>query len=314
MAGCRIFLGNRGPVTLAWAMFRTLVLVLVAALLAAAPAADSGAILHAQRTSPGDLEVGGELAGLPAGSTRYVRYEDLLQLPQETYTVSDDSNFHGKTEIGGVALSTLAKTLGQSADFIVAICYDHYRTNYPTDYLGAHHPLLVLRINGLERDQWPRGDGGGSMGPYLISHPVFKPSFKVLSHEDEPQIPYGVTRLEFRREAEVFGAIRPRGNWPEDSQVAQGYVIARQDCFRCHNMGAEGGTMAGRSWQRLAVIAAFDATRFQYTIRDPASVKPGAKMPAHKDYDDATLKALTEYFKTFVMSVDGAQVKKEKTP
>ena len=186
-------------------------LALATAFLTVAPASDSTTILRSERSSPGDLEVGGELAGLPAGSTRYVRYEDLLQLPQETYTVSDDTNFHGKTGIGGVALSTLAQILGHSADMIVAICYDHYRTNYPADYLAAHHPLLVLRINGQEREHWPAADNGGSMGPYLISHPMFKPSFKVLSHEDEPQIPYGVTRIEFRREAEVFGAIRPAG-------------------------------------------------------------------------------------------------------
>ena len=91
--------------------------------------------------------------------------EDLLQLPQETYIVSDDSNFHGKTEISGIALSTLAQTLGQSADMIVAICYDHYRTNYPADYLRAHHPLLVLRINGQDRDHWPAADNGGVDGP-----------------------------------------------------------------------------------------------------------------------------------------------------
>jgi hypothetical protein len=243
-----------------------------------------------------------------------VRYDDLLQLPQETHNVSDDSNFRGATEISGVALSTLAQILGQSADMIVAICYDHYRTNYPADYLGAHHPLLVLRINGKERDHWPTSAEGGSMAPYLISHPVFKPSFKVLSHEDEPQIPYGVTRIEFRREAEVFGSIRPPGSWPADSPVEQGYVIARQDCFRCHNMGLEGGTMGRHSWSQLAAIARFDERRFQYTIRDPQSVRPGAKMPAHKDYDDATLRALTEYFRTFMLPSHDDRPGKDSTP
>lgn len=287
-------------------MLRFPLLALATAFLTVAPASDSTTILHSERSSAGDLEVGGDLAGLPAGSTRYVRYEDLLQLPQETYTVSDDTNFHGKTGIGGVALSTLAQILGQSADMIVAICYDHYRTNYPADYLAAHHPLLVLRINGQEREHWPAADNGGSMGPYLISHPMFKPSFKVLSHEDEPQIPYGVTRIEFRREAEVFGAIRPRGDWPADSPVEQGYAIVRQDCFRCHNMGAQGGTLAGHSWMELAWMANSDPMRFHYTIRDPASVRPGAKMPPHSDYDDATLDALTAYFKTFAVRTRGA--------
>jgi hypothetical protein len=295
-------------------MFRILALVVVAAAVATVPAADPKTILRVERSSSGDLEVGGDLAGLAPGSSRYVRYEDLLQLPQETYSVSDDSNFRGTTEIGGVALSALAQILGQSADMMVAICYDRYRTNYPADYLSAHHPLLVLRINGKDRDHWPTSAEGGSMAPYLISHPVFKPSFKVLSHEDEPQIPYGVTRIEFRREAEVFGPIRPRGSWPADSPVEQGYVIARQDCFRCHNIGSEGGTMGGHSWSQLAAIARFDETRFRYTIRDPQSVKPGAKMPAHKDYDDATLHALTEYFRTFMLPSHDDRPGKDSTP
>jgi hypothetical protein len=150
----------------------------------------------ASRTSPGDLEIGGELSGLPPGTVRYVRYDDLIKLPQETYTISDDTNFKGATQISGIALSTLAHLFGKSAhsDLIVAICYDKYRSNYPGDYVAAHHPILVLKINGHARDQWPPSVYGGSLGPYLISHPTFTPSFTVLSHKDEAQIPFGVTR------------------------------------------------------------------------------------------------------------------------
>ena len=283
-------------------MFRCFAVLFAIACLSTTAFASSIVILRAQRWSPGDLEVGGELAGLPAGTTRYIRYSDLLKLPLETYTVADDSNFQGKTEISGIALATLAQLLGQSADMIVAICYDRYRTNYPRDYLASHHPILVLRINGQARDHWPNAAEGGSMEPYLISHPVFKPAFKVLSHEDEPQIPYGVTRIEFRRESQVFGAITPDGHWPAGSQVEQGFIIARQDCFRCHNMGSQGGTMASRSWVQLAVTAQEDGQRFRRIIHDPASVIPGAKMPAHRDYNSATLDALTAYFKTFAVT------------
>ena len=271
------------------------------AALVAPPVSALHSVLRVQRSSPGDLEVGGELAGVPPGSTRYIRYEDLLQMPQEHSTVTDDSNFRGNTEIEGVALETLARLLGQApADaLIVAICYDQYRTNYPRDYMAAHHPVLVLRIDGQLRNHWPPSENGGPLGPYLISHPFFKPAFKILSHEDEPQIPYGVTRIEVHRESVVFGAIRPSGKWPPDSQVGQGYMIARQDCFRCHNMGAEGGTMAGRSWLRLGEVAEEDGPRFRQTIRNPTSVSNDAKMPAHADYDDATLNALAAYFRTF---------------
>jgi mono/diheme cytochrome c family protein len=282
-------------------MPKAFLVALAGTVLALSVAADSRAILRTERSSPGDLEVGGDLAGLPRGSARYLRYEDLLRLPQETYTVSDDANLPRKTVVSGVALTSLARLLGQAPDstLIVAICYDRYRTNYPRTYLVEHHPLLVLRINGQLRDHWPRATDGGPLGPYLISHPFFKPAFKVLSHEDEPQIPFGVTRLELRRESVVFGAIRPPGDWPDGSPVEQGYVIARQDCFRCHNMGPEGGEMAGSTWQQLAALADTDASRFRQIIRNPASVTPGAKMPGQPGYDDATLDALTAYFRTF---------------
>ena len=279
-------------------MLRACVIV-AAALLWAAPADDWKAILHAQRASPGDLELGGELAGLPVGETRYVGYEDLFHLPQETYSVTDDSNFQGKTEISGVALSMLVEAFGAKTDMIVATCNDQYQAHYPQDYVTAHHPLLVLRINGQDRNHWPVTATGDSLGPFLISHPEFKPAFKVLSHEDEPQIPYGVTRIEFRKEADVFGAIRPPGKWTTDSPVGMGYVIARQDCFRCHNMGAEGGTMAGKTWLQLAEMAQTNPARFRGIIRNPAAVTPGAKMPGQPGYDEATLDALTAYFKTF---------------
>ena len=259
------------------------------------------ALLLATPSSPDDLQIGGELAGVPRGGVRYVRYEDLLALPQETYTVSDDTNFNGPTAISGIALTTLAKFFGQAAhsDLIVAICYDKYRSNYPSDYLAAHHPILVLKINGQLRDKWPRSVYGGSLGPYLISHPTFTPSFEILSHKDEAQIPFGVSRLEFRTESVVFGTIRPAGNWPKNSPVWQGYQIARQDCFRCHNLYGEGGDRASRSWLVLAAWAATDADRFQQYIHDPQSIQSNDKMPAHGDYDEVTLAALTSYFKTF---------------
>lgn len=258
-------------------------------------------VLYPTRSSEGDLELGGKLKGLPIGATRYVRYEDLLRLPQETFTVRDDTNFKGRVQIQGVALSEIARLFGDVPDgtMIVAICYDHYRTNYPREYMEEHHPLLVLRINGQTRKNWPKSENGGPLGPYLISHPFFKPAFKVLSHEDEPQIPFGVVRLELRPESMVFGAIRPPGNWAANSPVEQGYAIARQDCFRCHNMGTEGGTMAARSWLQLGTDARRDRERFERMIHDPASVMPNATMPAHKEYDTQTLNALTAYFRTF---------------
>lgn len=275
-------------------------LVLLAA--AFSPVGAQSILLHAVRSSPGDLEIAGEVKGVPAGATRYIRYQDLLRLPQESYRVTDDTNFRGPVEISGISLATVVRQLGRRGvgDLMaVAICYDSYRTNYPRSYMQAHHPLLVLRINGKAREGWPLSEYGGPLGPYLISHPFFRPAFRVLSHDDEPQIPFGVTRIELRRESVVFGAISPRGQWAKNSPVAQGYAIAQQDCFRCHNAGTQGGTMSGEPWSKLADDAQKNPDRFQRIIHDPAAVTSGAKMPPHSDYDGPTLHALTAYFRSF---------------
>lgn len=275
-----------------------LVGLLLAMFLPAVAPTHSSIPLYAQRSSPGDLEIGGELAGLLPGTTRYLRYNDLLKLPQETVTITDD-NFRTPTQITGVSLAKLAALLGRHADMIVAICYDSYRSNYSPEYLAAHDPILVLRINGQTRDHWPRAPNGDLLTPYVISHPKFKPRFKVLSHDDEAQIPYGVTRIEFHSGAKVYAPILPAPQWRENTTVQDGYRIAREDCFRCHDSGGQGGTLGHHSWTDLANIAATDPERFRRIIHDPLSVKPGARMPGEPGYDAATLDALVEYFRTF---------------
>ncbi len=266
-----------------------------------ASAADSSSILHTMRESPSDLELGGELASLPPGTTRYVTRKDLLALPQVSYTVTDDPSFKGlgPTRISGVSLEELAKRFAAAnADMVVAICDDKYRANYPRDYRTAHRPLLVLEINGKGPAEWPKSEGG-DMGPYLISHPKFTPRFKVLSHVEEMQIPWGVVRIDFRSEKQVYGAIEPRGPRANDVQMQDGYRIARENCFRCHNSGDEGGRKAGVTWTVISAIAAGSPDFFAAYVRDPKSKSPQAQMPGNPEYDATTLRALAVYFKTF---------------
>lgn len=266
-------------------------------------ASDSSLPLHEKRNSPLDLEVAGDLAGVPSGSLRYLWREDLLKLPQINLTVTEDANFKGPTQVSGILLEALAKHVSANppSDMIVAICRDKYRANYPRSYIAVHHPILVLTINGKPPDGWPKDFDGmnPSLGPYLISHAKFVPGFKVLSHSDEPQIPWGVVRLEFRNEQKALAAIAPRGPHTRDPEVQNGYRIAQQNCLRCHNLGAEGGTKAGRSWLVLATWANSAPDHFSGYVRDPKAMNPHAQMPGNPNYDDATLKALIAYFQSF---------------
>ena len=259
--------------------------------------------LHANRSSPYDLEVGGNLAGLAPEAIRYATREQLLALPQKTFTVTGDPNFAGPTQISGVALEELIHFLGAApdSDLIVAMSHDQYHAHYPRAYMEAHHPLLVLAIRGEPPAEWPKdAEGHGSgMGPYMISHPNFTPSFRVLAHDDEAQIPWGVVRIEFRNEQAVFGSIAPRGPHAADPSVQSGYRIAQQNCFRCHSMGTNGGLKAGRPWPVLSALATASPDYFIAYVRDPRSKNPHAEMPASPGYDNATLHALADYFRTF---------------
>jgi len=165
----------------------------------------------------------------------------------------------------------------------------------------AHHPVLVLEVNGQPPSGWPKAaeDNSSDMGPYMISNPEFTPSFKILSHVDEAQIPWGVVRVEFRDEKIVFGAIAPRGPHAQDREVQDGLRIAEQNCFRCHNAGREGGKKSGRSWESLGALATGSPKEFAAYVRAPQAKNPSAEMPGNPQYDDATLAALTAYFRTF---------------
>ena len=184
---------------------------------------------------------------------------------------------------------------------VVAICDDGYSANFPHDYLLAHHPVLVLEVNGEPPSGWPKAaeDHSSGMGPYMISQPKFTPSFKILSHIDEAQIPWGVVRIEFREEKIVLGVIAPRGAQARAREVQDGFRIAEQNCFRCHNAGSEGGQKSGLSWESLSLLAAASPGDFSAYIRAPLTKNSSAQMPGNPQYDDATLAALTAYFRTF---------------
>lgn len=267
------------------------VLLAVATLTLSAQTAQHNALLHPTRQSATDLEI---------GSGEFVSYQDLLRLPQVSFTVSDESNYPAPARIRGIPLEELKKTFGSAGDMVVALCADGYRSNYPESYLAAHHPVLVLTIDGKAQQDWPKPTvDGDHLGPYVISNPNFKPLFKVLSHSDESQIPFQVVQLDFRNEQKVFGAIAPRGDFAPGSPVMQGYQIAQQNCYRCHNMGAEGGQMAGIPWPLLGSLARSSPEFFANYVRNPQKLNPKSRMAGSPGYDDETIAALRAYFSTF---------------
>jgi mono/diheme cytochrome c family protein len=271
---------------------------------ASSPAQAARVPLHRTRQSPTDLELGGSLAGVPRGETRFVTFADLSHLPLETYTVTDDRGLGKSVRITGLPLEKLPALLGaaRGATMVTALCSDAYAAHYPASYFHDHHPILVMRIDGKGPGQWPKLSEGDSMGPYLVSHPSFKPAFKILSHADEAQVPWGVVRVDFEPEQQVYAPIEPFGPHAHDPLVQQGYIMARQNCFRCHARNGEGGLKSNRPWDVVARRSATDPDYFNAYVRNPQRENPAARMEGTPKYDDATLRALRAYFQPFAES------------
>src|SRR5271170_4123772 len=259
---------------------------------------------HETRVSPSDLELAGDVAGVPRGEIRYLTREDLLAASQAMTISPDDGNFKATTKVRAVGLEELARALGVPAtDMVIAICKDKYRGHYTRSYIATHHPLLVMELNGTALSDSPKESGAYDPGPYLIAHARFPRTSKDPAENDEPQIPWGVVRLEFREEKEVFGAIAPHGPHASDAAVQDGFKIAEQNCLRCHYNGTTGGTKSGVFWGTLATIAAQSPQFFTEYVRDPASKNPKTQMAGSPEYDDATMRALIAYFRTFPPTV-----------
>jgi mono/diheme cytochrome c family protein len=280
------------------------VITFLAALLAVSGAARPNAAqspallakLHAAPTSPSDLALSGDLAGVPRGETRYLTQDDLLAASQPMIISPDDGNFKNAAKVRAIPLEDLTRAFGvPPTDMLIADCKDKYQTHYTRRYLANHHPVLVTELGGAPLRESKDDD----YGPYMIAHRNFKPTFKILAHEDEPQVPWGVVHLEFRDEATVLGAIAPRGAHAGDAALQDGFKIAQQNCFRCHNNGAEGGLKSGVGWTVLAALAANSPDFFTVYVRDPKSKNPNTRMAASPKYDSPTMAALIAYFLTF---------------
>jgi mono/diheme cytochrome c family protein len=236
---------------------------------------------------------------------RYISYEHLLTLPQVTVTVTGDDNFrelpHERIVVTGVYLDVLEDSLGvdSSSDLITAHCADGYRSDFTREYIHSHRPILALKIDGEPVKTWVAQTHTSDPGTYFITHQVFTPSFNVLSYPEMPKIPAMVVRLDFGSSQPVFSAIAPRRETSSDLRVMEGFRIAQQHCYRCHNMGSYGGTKAGKTWQTLGTYAAASPSAFERYIRNPKSIDPKSAMPANPEFNKPTVEALQAYFQTF---------------
>ena len=283
-----------------------LILLMSSAMIAGASPRSRRVALHRTRTAESDLEVTGMISGLTRSDSAYVRREHLLALPQTSATISDDPDLHGTLHVRGLRFEVLRTAIGvlSSSDLIEARCSDGYRGHFPAAYIARHHPILVLTIDGKSPTAWARQHHQFDPGPYVVMYEHFRPAFQVLAHTDQPQLPDQIIRLHFTTEAATFDRLAPHGSFAPDSPEHQGFVIARQNCMRCHFERASGGTKSGRDWHSLAQWAHEQPAYFKAYIKDSNRFEAHSHMDPNPNYDPATLAALTAYFRTFAGEKD----------
>jgi mono/diheme cytochrome c family protein len=244
--------------------------------------------------------------GKPAPSI-FLSRAYLSNLPQTTSRLHADENFPeiptSGVRVSGVDLNTFVRAVAPSdlTTAVIAICRDEYTAPFPPQTIKDQHPILVLTMDGLSPHAWAARHHTYDPSPYFVTYQNFVPSFHILAHQDRAQYPAEILSLKLIPAASLFAAITPpdSAQLPSDSPVLDGFRIAQQNCFRCHNSGGTGGTKSHQTWQHLGEVAKERPEFFAAWTQNPQSLDPKAKMPPNLKYDQATLKALTRYFQTF---------------
>lgn len=263
-----------------------------------AAAAQAGLPLQSSRASPFDLALTGRLAGVPAGETRFARWEDLRALP--TSKIKLEGEFlKGEQEVTVVFLSDVlgALPVSQGVDTVLATCTDGYASVYEVSAMEAHRPFVILEINGKGPSEWPPPGIQYNPGPYVVFiSPTVAPAVASLLDVGHKR-PWGVTTIELANFAEKFAGIQ-QGRWAGlSATAAQGREIWVHSCTSCHKGpgGSFGGSKSDRPFEVLAAHAGYNQAYFKRYVHDPQAVVPGAKMQGHPHYNHTQLDALIAF-------------------
>lgn len=254
--------------------------------------------LHVERSSPYDLEISGRLEGLPAGGSRYLRWQALRALPVTRLKVEGEF-VSGEQEVTVVFLEDLLRRLPlePGVDTVLATCTDRYASVYTAKFMKQYRPFLVLEINGDGPERWPPPGLNYNPGPYVISvSDTVAPGVSSILDIGHKR-PWGTAALELAVYAERFRTAY-EGRWSTLSAAAvQGREVWINSCSSCHQGpdGLWGGNKSERPFAVLEALAGYNAAYFKTYVRTPQAINPSAKMEPHPHYTDEQLDALIAF-------------------
>lgn len=231
---------------------------------------------------------------LPGGLKRIVPLAEAAGRPVAV-TVQDPVYQATKT-FEGFPLEPLLRRAGWrpgQGDALVFHCADGYAPAMPLARLGEGRALLAVRevgAPGLWRP-FPREHAGLLPGPIYV---VWQPKGAGAALPESLPWPFQVVALEVVSFEERYPRLYPTGAEP-GGLVMAGFDAYRDSCMACHTLNGQGGAIGPELNVPLSVTEYWHAPYLKQFMRDPGSVRAGAKMPALPQLTEAQATAIVAY-------------------
>jgi mono/diheme cytochrome c family protein len=233
---------------------------------------------------------------LPGGHKRDVPLAEAAGWPV-TVTVADPVYQATKT-FEGYPLAPLLRRAGWRpghGDALVFHCADGYAPAMPLARLGEGRAILAVRevgAPGLWRP-FTHEHAGLLPGPIYV---VWQPQGAGAALSDSLPWPFQVVALEVVSFEERYPRLYPTGAKP-GGLVMAGFDAYRNACMACHTVNGQGGAIGPELNVPMSVTEYWHEPYLKQFMRDPASVREGAKMPALPQLTGPQATAIVAYLK-----------------
>jgi cytochrome c2 len=167
----------------------------------------------------------------------------------------------------------------RTEDELLLTCRDGYRPSVPAARVLAHSAWLAFSrqdtgsfsILKPESGQEKRVD----LGPFYLVWENLHDA--VIRQEGDYGWPYQLVGIDLVSTRQQFRAMAPPAD--ASAQVSLGFQAFRIHCSRCHRLNGEGGEIGPELNPVSGKTRYYDRDWLGAWIRDPASMRPGTRMP-----------------------------------
>jgi cytochrome c2 len=246
-----------------------------------------------------DLKISGLIAGIPAGSARYLSRATLLASPAVVHLDEKPADSIPAADLTVIPIDRLVQglPLAPGADAVLFICSDRWVSTVPIAFLNRVHPYLLLKYAGrTPAEGWPRFGPFEGLAPYYCHwSPVLGPDVGERMEDGE----FDATQIVEIRAVNLaahFAPFYPAKLAGLSAPGQEGRKLFIRECNNCHQgPGETGGNTSQRPFSILQVHAALNTAYFRTFVRNPRPFYPNTVMPTHEYFTEAMMNDLVAF-------------------